>query len=397
MGIPPRRKLSFRVIFRAPGPLPCRCKIARMGLFDWLKGGQPPPATPAGADDPTIPRYPPFPRGIPVIAPADVLASQRELIAKLQDGLAFTDERFATLVRPVLGRYAAFVHLLPASEAHHHRGTGGLFRHGLEVAFYAARASQGLIFALERSPGERRALEPRWHLAAGLAGLCHDLGKPIADLAVTDRDGGTAWRPLLESLSDWAAAKSLSHYYLRWRGERHHRHEAFGLLVLARMLTPEVTAWLADPDPAVLGRLVRGPTRRAWSRTCGRTASTPWRPPSRSRSSVICSTPCAVSPAAGAGGSTSPGRACGSFPKACTSSGPRGRRTWSRCWPRTRSPASHAIRTPSPTSCWSGDLPSRAGREVRANATGGAHRSRLPGMVSGSASRCSGSPRPSWC
>jgi conjugal transfer pilus assembly protein TraI len=209
-----------------------------------------------------------------VIDPADVLASHRELIANLQDGLAFTDERFATLVRPVLGRYAAFVHLLPASEAHHHRGTGGLFHHGLEVAFFAARASQGLIFALERSPGERRALEPRWHLAAGLAGLCHDLGKPIADLAVTDRDGATAWRPLLESLSDWAAAQSLSHYYLRWRRERHHRHEAFGLLVLARVLTPEVTAWLADPDPAVLealltavagtdpeavlGRLVRG-------------------------------------------------------------------------------------------------------------------------------------------
>jgi len=69
-----------------------------MGLFDWPKGGQPPGATPAAGEDPAIPRYPPFPRGIPVIDPADVLASQRELIANLQDGLAFTDERFATLL-----------------------------------------------------------------------------------------------------------------------------------------------------------------------------------------------------------------------------------------------------------------------------------------------------------
>jgi len=210
----------------------------------------------APADDPEIPRYPPFLKGLPVAAPARILATQGELIARLQDALAFTDARFAALVRPVVERYAAFVHLLPASEAHHHRGAGGLFRHGLEVAFHAAQASQGRIFALDRGPAERRELEPRWRLAAGLAGLCHDVGKPVSDLSVSDREGRTTWRPLLETLADWAKANSVEHYFLRWRERRQARHETFGLLVLERILTPEVTAWLVDADPEVLQGLL---------------------------------------------------------------------------------------------------------------------------------------------
>ena len=255
----PPRKVSLQVIFRAHAHGPAKRSIARMGFLDWLNTGHttaPVAVAQTSADDPEIPRYPPFLRGLPVTAPARIVATQQELISNLQDGLAFSDERFNALVRPVVARYAAFVHLLPASEAHHHRGAGGLLRHGLEVAFNAARASQGLIFALDTSPGERRSLEPRWHLAAGLAGLCHDLGKPIADLSVTDREGRTTWRPLLESLTDWAAAHDVTHYYLRWRERRHRRHETFGLLVLDRILTPEVTAWLADPDPEILQGLL---------------------------------------------------------------------------------------------------------------------------------------------
>ncbi len=207
-------------------------------------------------DDPELPRYPPFLKGLPVASPERIVATQRELIARLQDGLAFTDVRFATLVRPVVERYAAFVHLLPASEAHHHRGAGGLFRHGLEVAFHAAQASQGRIFALDRGPAERRELEPRWRLAAGLAGLCHDVGKPVSDLSVSDREGRTTWRPLLGSLSDWAEANGVEHYFIRWRERRHARHETFGLLVLERILIPEVTAWLVDADPEILQGLL---------------------------------------------------------------------------------------------------------------------------------------------
>jgi len=230
-----------------------------MGLFDRRKTvSMTAPGGPSDAsiDDTEIPRYPPFLKGLPIAEPERIVATQSELIAWLQDGLAFTDTRFAALVRPVIQRYAAFVHLLPVSEAHHHRGAGGLFRHGLEVAFHTAQASQGRIFALDRGPAERRELEPRWRLAAGLAGLCHDVGKPVSDLSVSDREGRTIWRPLLESLTDWAAANVVEHYFLRWREHRHSRHETFGLLVLERVLTPEVTSWLVDADPAIMQGLL---------------------------------------------------------------------------------------------------------------------------------------------
>jgi conjugal transfer pilus assembly protein TraI len=209
----------------------------------------------AGGEE--IPRYPPFLRGLPAAAATQILATQHDLVVVLQNALAFTDRRFAELVLPAVERYAAFVHLLPASEAHHHRGAGGLFRHGLEVACHAAQASQGMVFALDRSPGERRELEPRWRLAAALAGLCHDLGKPVSDLAVTDRDGRTQWRPLLQSLTDWAQADGVDRYFLHWREQRpHRRHEAFGLLVLDRILTPQATSWLTDADPEIMQALL---------------------------------------------------------------------------------------------------------------------------------------------
>jgi conjugal transfer pilus assembly protein TraI len=95
-----------------------------MGLFDRRKTASVPAPVAVGfasCDDTEIPRYPPFLKGLPVAAPERIVTTQQELIVRLQDGLAFTDERFTALVRPVIERYAAFVHLLPASEAHHHR------------------------------------------------------------------------------------------------------------------------------------------------------------------------------------------------------------------------------------------------------------------------------------
>jgi hypothetical protein len=75
-----------------------------MGLFDRRKFvSMPAPggAGDASIDDTEIPRYPPFLKGLPVAAPERIVATQRELIARLQDGLSFTDTRFTALVRRV--------------------------------------------------------------------------------------------------------------------------------------------------------------------------------------------------------------------------------------------------------------------------------------------------------
>ncbi|WP_295402636.1 MobH family relaxase [uncultured Thiocystis sp.] len=217
--------------------------------------------------DTEIPRYPPFLKGLPVASTAQILDTQRELIASLQDALALTDQDYQTLIVPLIEHYAAFVHLLPASETHHHRGAGGLFRHGLEVAFQAARASRGKLFALDRLPEERRILEPRWHLAAFIVGLLHDVGKPVADVSVFDRAGTSRWQPVDESIVAWATRLRIDHYFLRWNAQRiHHGHEVFTASVFHQLLTPAVRKWLMDPDPLVwhtLGRVLAGSDTQA--------------------------------------------------------------------------------------------------------------------------------------
>lgn len=202
--------------------------------------------------DEEIPRYPPFAKGLPV-APIDkVVATQDELVERIRNALGFNREQYQELILPVIQRYAEFVHLLPASEAHHHRGAGGLFRHGLEVAFWAAQASEAVIFSMEGSPRERRNNEPRWRLASCFSGLLHDVGKPLSDVSVTDKDGSVTWNPYANTLYGWAAHHKIDRYFLRWRDNRHKRHEQFSLLTIERIIPPNVLQYLSEAGPEIL-------------------------------------------------------------------------------------------------------------------------------------------------
>ena len=238
-----------------------RCQIA-WSVLRGTDARAPSSTNDAVERDPEIPRYPPFLKGLPVATSAQILETQQALIQTFQNALAITDADYAALVPPLLERYAAFVHLLPASETHHHRGAGGLLRHGLEVAALAARASRGKLFALDRRPEERRVLEPRWHLAAFVAGLLHDVGKPVVDVSVFDRAGTSHWQPVDDTLVDWARRLNIDHYFLRWNAQRlHHGHEIFTASVFHQLLTPAVRNWLMDPDPLIwhtLGRVLAG-------------------------------------------------------------------------------------------------------------------------------------------
>jgi conjugal transfer pilus assembly protein TraI len=237
-----------------------------MTLIDLFRRTKPAAPTPApGTDailesatdpDEELLRYPPFIKGLPASDVDALLAKQTELIRRLQDGVGMTDADYRELILPVVRRLAAFVHLLPASEAHHHRGSGGLLRHSLEVGFLAAQASMRHVFALDREPKDRYHLEPRWRVASGLAGLLHDIGKPVADLEVSDRDGTLTWCPHEEPLLDWARRHGLQRYYLRWREtRRHNAHLQMGTLVVHTILTPEIKTWLSR-DPAILANLI---------------------------------------------------------------------------------------------------------------------------------------------
>jgi conjugal transfer pilus assembly protein TraI len=199
-----------------------------------------------------IPRYPPFMKGLPAAPVERILASQAELIQAIEQALALPDELYQSVVLPVIARYAAFSHLLPASESHHHRGAGGLFRHGLEVAHWATLSSQGCLFATHATPRERKTLELRWRLAVCFAGLLHDIGKPVSDIAVVDRQGLYTWNPCDENLTDWAERYQIDRYFLRWRENRHKRHEQFSALVMERVLTKASRSYILEPGPDIM-------------------------------------------------------------------------------------------------------------------------------------------------
>ena len=73
-------------------------------------------------DDGT-PRYPPFKRGLPASTPAQIIKSQGDLIWRIKMVTGLSEGEFDRYVMPVIINYAKFVHLLPASEKHHHRGS----------------------------------------------------------------------------------------------------------------------------------------------------------------------------------------------------------------------------------------------------------------------------------
>src|SRR5690606_14393419 len=100
------------------------------------------PGAPYAFGEP-VPRWPE--RGAAVVAahPDQLLETQRNVIQRIKSFSPLTPARFDALVLPVFRRYAEWVHLLPASEAHHHFGPGGLLAHGFEVALHAARMADG--------------------------------------------------------------------------------------------------------------------------------------------------------------------------------------------------------------------------------------------------------------
>lgn len=201
-------------------------------------------------------RYPPFARGLPVKEPRELLADYRELVESIQQTLGFNRDDFGRLIMPALDRYAAYVQLLPASERHHHRLAGGLLRHGLEVAFWAARSAEGVVFAGAGTPLERKQLEPRWRTAVCIAALLHDLGKAIHDVHVTSADGKKEWN-WRTSLYDWARTNKVERYFLHWTPNRHHRHESVSSYFADRVIgTEDLYEWLTEPGFFILASMI---------------------------------------------------------------------------------------------------------------------------------------------
>lgn len=198
-----------------------------------------------------IPRYPPFMEGLPVYAPAELLATQHELTGGIHNLIA-NAELLETHYNPAMLRLAAFVHLLPASQAHHHRGAGGMLRHSLEVGLWALQQTEGKLIRGVTTPQQRRVIEPRWRLAVFLAGICHDLGKVVTDLTVTDRANAQRWRPYHQGVYDWALSHDIENYFLHWQEGRGKHHTNVSSTLIDAVIAKEAFDWISDGSTDVV-------------------------------------------------------------------------------------------------------------------------------------------------
>jgi hypothetical protein len=192
-------------------------------------------------------RYPPYIRGYPAFIAGHVLLDyHKEKVGQIASGIGLPPHQFKRLILPALVSYANFVHLVPASQNHHHRAWGGLLAHGLEVALLALNSCQVTSFDHGRVPQERTRRKERWYAAAVFASLLHDTGKPLSDFRVTDASGELFWKPVSKSIPDWAAENGIERYYLHWNPGRHERHKNLSITMVDRILHPEVREWLMD-------------------------------------------------------------------------------------------------------------------------------------------------------
>lgn len=194
-----------------------------------------------------IVRYPPFYEGFPAFLSSEFLLSlQKELYNKLEGGVGLNYADFNRLVRPVIVNYARFVHLLPASENHHHAGAGGLLRHGLEVAYLSMNRTKNKAFDHEKTPSERSKRSSRWPVAGLIAGLLHDTGKAVTDMHVVYHPNNLRWLDSEGSIEEWTEKHKLKSYFVEWQKGRHLRHIAKSRDLVSRLCPPETCTWLRE-------------------------------------------------------------------------------------------------------------------------------------------------------
>jgi conjugal transfer pilus assembly protein TraI len=235
------------------GPLGITETVEReLGSTMWSLFGKRRTALPAGAE---IRSDASNDGGVPLVPPHCVLEDQHELITLIRGCAVVKAADFEQALMPLLVNLARYVHMLPASHDHHHTELQGLLRHSLEVGYYAHRLAKGKIFTDSPNPERRHTVEPRWRLAAFLAGLLHDV-TVVTRVDVWDGTCRLRWDPFVEPLYDWASARSLQRYHHRWQPQHQvsaNPPKTFALLdhVVPRSLLGD----LLRADPAIVAAL----------------------------------------------------------------------------------------------------------------------------------------------
>jgi conjugal transfer pilus assembly protein TraI len=145
----------------------------------------------------------------------ELLDAQADLIARIKLCYGVDRESFEREIMALIRRYAAYVHLLPATADNYFSSPGGLLRLGLETGFYSLQATDAHIFSGRMTISARRALEPRWRHATFIAGLCCELHRVFTQVIVTE-SRGHGWSAYVEPLAGWCERHRAQRYFVRW-------------------------------------------------------------------------------------------------------------------------------------------------------------------------------------
>jgi conjugal transfer pilus assembly protein TraI len=173
------------------------------------------PTVPAPAFSPGQLRYPPVDRGLQVMQPDAILASNSELMHRLNLHAAQEQAQFELRFVGPLQRLAAFVNVLPGTATGVFSGETGLFRAALEMAFYSFQSSDGRIFTGREGVERRHALEGRWRYLCFLAGLLYPLGRTLERVVVASPDG-KVWKRHFGGISAWAESNHSDRLFVSW-------------------------------------------------------------------------------------------------------------------------------------------------------------------------------------
>jgi conjugal transfer pilus assembly protein TraI len=198
--------------------------------------------------------YPSKPTGITLFSEREILSVHASRIQEINmyiglpnSDLSDSAYTLTNLVIKPLMEYTRWIHLLPASENHHHAGTGGLLTHSLETAFLALKFAYSTELPPISLQDEEQIRKRRYLYAAFICGLFHDAGK-IFDVDVISSTHGveSTWRPLSSSLMDWANTNRILSYEVIWRKRVGNEHSIRAPVFLERCLNDTCLNYLSD-------------------------------------------------------------------------------------------------------------------------------------------------------
>lgn len=151
---------------------------------------------------------------LPIVKPEAILRHHEDRIVRTRQLLGLSAGIFDAHVLPVFLALAEYCNTLPASNRSHYRYPLGAFGFAVDLAHNCAQSAAGAVFEPGVSAEDRPLLEPRWRLAATLAGLCREMHRIAHECKVTH--GDETWGPYSESLYSWATRIGAREVYIRW-------------------------------------------------------------------------------------------------------------------------------------------------------------------------------------